>query len=62
MENYIAWISYTQEIRTLFASNSKFGISLNKIFVSKNFLVIFGLLFTLFSSSERFLSKPDKFA
>ena len=28
-----------------FASNIKFGISLNKVSVSKNFLVIFVLLF-----------------
>ena len=37
----IAWVSYTQEIRTFFASNIKFGISLNKVYVSKNFLVIY---------------------
>ena len=39
------WVSYTQEIRTFFASNIKFGISLNKVYVSKNFLVIFVLCF-----------------
>ena len=33
------WVSYTQEIRTFFASNIKFGISLNKFFVSKTFFV-----------------------
>ena len=37
MENSIAWVSYTQQIRTYLASNSKFGISLNNIFVSKIF-------------------------
>ena len=41
----IAWVSYTQEIRTFFASNIKFGISLNKVYVSKNVLIIFVLLF-----------------
>ena len=41
MENYIAWVSYAQEILTFFASNSKFGISLNNFFVSKYSLVIF---------------------
>ena len=39
------WVSYTQEIRTFFASNIKFGISLNKVFVSKTFFVNVVLLF-----------------
>ena len=45
MENSIAWVSYMHEIHIFFASNSKFGISVNKMFIWKYFLVIFVLLF-----------------
>ena len=41
------WVSYTQEIGTFFASNIKFGISLNKVFVSKTFFVNVLLLFSI---------------
>ena len=42
MQNFIAWVSYTQEIRMWFSSHVT---SLNRIFVSKLFLAIFVLLF-----------------
>ena len=47
-----AWKILLRGFRTFFASNSKFGISLNKIFASKNVLVILSCFFELFFSKK----------
>ena len=42
---YYMGFVHAGNLSRFFASNNKFGISLNIVFVSKNFLVIFVLLF-----------------